>query len=156
MYNNLLNQTKSLLGNERNFLSNSSNFASIVFHLLPNINWAGFYFFDGVKLILGPFQGKTACVNIKIGKGVCGKSFSSEKTIIVADVNKFDGHIACSAESKSEIVVPIFCEQKIVGVFDIDSPILNRFDENDKENLELILKEFEFQTDLSNLDSKIK
>jgi L-methionine (R)-S-oxide reductase len=156
MYNILLNQTKSLLLEESNFITNAGNFASLIFYSLENVNWAGFYIFDGEDLILGPFSGKVACTRIKPSKGVCGVAFSSEQTVVVKDVEKFSGHIACSAESRSEIVIPIFYEKKIVGVFDIDSPILDRFDAKDKNNLEKILREFESQTNLENLELKFK
>jgi len=156
MYNILLKQTKSLLLDESNFITNAANFSSLIFHSLENVNWAGFYLFDGEDLVLGPFSGKMACTRIKLDKGVCGASFSSEKTVVVEDVEKFSGHIACSAESKSEIVIPVFYEKKIVGVFDMDSPVLDRFDDYDKENLEKILREFESRTNLENLELKIK
>jgi len=156
MYNILLKQTKSLLLDESNFITNAANFSSLIFYSLENVNWAGFYFFDGEDLVLGPFSGKTACTRIKSDKGVCGASFSSEQTIVVEDVTKFSGHIACSTESKSEIVIPVFYEKKTIGVFDIDSPVLDRFDRTDKENLEKIVREFESQTNLENLELKIK
>ena len=108
-------------------------------------SWLGFYLLEQNELILGPFQGHPACVHIPIGKGVCGTAVSERRTQIVADVHQFEGHIACDANSKSEIVVPIFKDDKIIGVLDIDAPITDRFDDNDKEHLEAIVKIIEKQ-----------
>jgi GAF domain-containing protein len=114
-----------------------------VLNQLENINWAGFYLVEGDTLYLGPFQGEVACTIIKKGKGVCGTSFEKGETIIVPDVNKFPGHIACSSKSRSEIVTPIFKNNKVVGVIDIDAPIYDRFHEEEKKLLENIAKELE-------------
>lgn len=142
--NYIFEQIKSVLNKDLPLISNLSN-ASAILNQLENINWCGFYLVRDDKLILGPFQGEPACTVIPIGKGVCGTSFKEKRTIIVKDVSKFDGHIACSSKSKSEIVVPIIKENKIVGVIDIDSPILDRFSDQEKALLEEIagfLREF--------------
>ncbi len=120
-------------------MSNLSNVSAILFKQ-ENINWAGFYLVDGDTLYLGPFQGDVACTRIPMGKGVCGTSFLKKETIIVDDVTKFKGHIACSSLSKSEIVVPIIKNNQVKAVIDIDSPVLNRFNKNDKDQLEEISK----------------
>ena len=135
--NILVEQTKSIINEDLPLISNLSN-VSAVLNQLDNINWCGFYLVDGDKLILGPFQGEVACTTIPFGKGVCGASWKEEKTIIVPDVNKFVGHIACSSKSKSEIVTPIKKNNIVVALIDIDSPIYNRFAEEDKLLLEEI------------------
>ena len=135
LYATLANQLRSLLGGERNLIANAANFSSLVYHALPDINWAGFYFRHGDELILGPFQGQPACVRIEVGKGVCGLSVAQLDTIIVPNVHEFPGHIACDAASNAEIVVPVFDGQHCLGVFDLDSPQLGRFDEQDAEGL---------------------
>ena len=137
--NILVEQTKSIINKDLPLISNLSNVSAIL-NQLDNINWCGFYLVDGDKLILGPFQGEVACTTIPFGKGVCGTSWKEENTIIVPDVNKFAGHIACSSKSKSEIVVPIKKNNKVVALIDIDSPIYNRFDNEDK----LLLEEIAF------------
>ena len=137
MIKNIVNQVKSIVDKSLPLISNLSNVSSILFQN-ENINWAGFYLVEGDTLYLGPFQGEVACTRIPKGKGVCGTSFERKETIIVDDVSKFDGHIACSSSSKSEIVTPIIKDDKIVAVIDIDSPILNRFSLEDKEILEAI------------------
>jgi len=131
---------KSLFEDETNFVANASNFTSYVYHQIANLNWVGFYFFDGKELVLGPFQGKPACIRISLGKGVCGSAARSKKTIIVDDVHEFPGHIACDSASNSEIVIPIIIDEKLLGVLDIDSPALNRFSEDDKKLLEEYLQ----------------
>jgi GAF domain-containing protein len=105
---------------------------------MPNINWAGFYLMKGDLLILGPFQGKPVCVSIPLGKGVCGTSMKEKKSLIVDNTHVFPGHITCDSDSRSEIVIPLFKNEKSIGVLDIDSPLLGRFDDNDKSNLEKI------------------
>ena len=129
---------KGLLNKNDNRLSNLSNFTAMLKQTFDKINWVGFYLFDGKKLYLGPFQGKVACTQIELGKGVCGSAASSLRTIIVPDVNKFPGHIACDSDSKSEIVIPLIKNDKLLGVLDIDSASLNEFDETDKKYLEYI------------------
>ena len=133
----LSKQLQSLIDKDLPLISNLSN-ASSVLNQLPNINWCGFYLVSGNRLILGPFQGEVACTIIPFDKGVCGYAYRSKKTIIVDDVNKFDGHIACSTASKSEIVTPIIKDGEVKAVIDIDSPICNRFNENDQKLLEEI------------------
>jgi L-methionine (R)-S-oxide reductase len=129
---------KDLLNKNDNKLSNLSNFTAVLKQTFDKINWVGFYLLDGEKLYLGPFQGKVACTQIELGKGVCGSAASSLKTIIVPDVNKFPGHIVCDSDSKSEIVIPLIKNDKLLGVLDIDSASLNEFDETDKKYLEYI------------------
>ena len=125
-----------LLGNERNMIANLANASALLFNRLPDINWSGFYLLAGDELILGPFQGKPACVRIPVGKGVCGTAFRDRKTDVVDDVHEFPGHIACDAASESEMVIPIIVKGKPVGVMDLDSPIKSRFDELDQRYLE--------------------
>ena len=135
----LLKQIESIIDPSLPLVSNLANVAAILFKM-DNINWAGFYIFNNDELILGPFQGDVACTRIPKGKGVCGTSFERKETIIVDDVNKFVGHIACSSLSKSEIVVPIIKDNKVKAVIDIDSPIFNRFGLKEKEFLEQVSK----------------
>jgi len=132
----LVKQVKSLLRKEDNLITNLSNFTAALKQTFSKISWVGIYLFDGSKLYLGPFQGKVACTEIKIGSGVCGTSAFKKETIIVPDVDKFPGHIACDVESRSEIVVPIFKEDKLFGVLDLDSTDYNSFNETDKKYLE--------------------
>ena len=139
-YRLLVSQVKSLLLREDNLISNLSNFTAAVKDTFEKVSWVGFYLFDGNKLYLGPFQGKVACTNIEIGKGVCGTSALKQETIIVPDVNKFPGHIFCDGNSKSEIVVPLIMNNKLLGVLDLDSHEYNSFKEVDKEYLEEICK----------------
>ena len=116
--------------------ANLANASALLWEHLPNLNWAGFYKMIGEKLVLGPFQGKTACIEIEIGRGVCGTAVAENKTQLVYDVHQFPGHIACDCASNSEIVVPIHINGKIWGVLDIDSPVIGRFSEEDKAGLE--------------------
>jgi len=143
LYATLATQLRSLLAGERNLIANAANFSSLVYHALPDVNWAGFYFRHGNELILGPFQGQPACVRIEVGKGVCGLSVAQLDTIIVPNVHEFPGHIACDAASNAEIVVPVFDGQHCLGVFDLDSPQLGRFDEQDAEGLNELVTIFE-------------
>lgn len=119
-------------------ITNLSNASALIFTSLPDLNWAGFYFMKDGRLILYPFQGKPACTEIEIGEGVCGTAVLKDKTLCIDNVHNFPGHIACDSASNSEIVVPLHYNGKVIGVLDIDSPVLNRFDENDKEGLEKI------------------
>lgn len=135
-YQLLTKQVKSLLDKNDNILSNLSNFTAALNQTFDKISWVGFYLYDGNELYLGPFQGKVACTRIKLGKGVCGTSAEKKQTIIVPDVDKFPGHIACDVESRSEIVVPIIKDDLLYGVLDLDSARLNAFDETDKVYLE--------------------
>lgn len=135
-YKTLQMQLKSLLENETPLIPNLANASSLLSLALPDINWVGFYLLKNKELILGPFQGKPACIRIPVGKGVCGTAVAQAKTQLVPDVHAFPGHIACDSESNSEIVIPIFVNNRIVGVLDIDSPVYNRFDQADREGLE--------------------
>lgn len=135
-YTSMIKQLKSLLADERDWLANLSNTASFLANTLHEINWAGFYLIKENELVLGPFMGKPACVRITIGKGVCGTAAAENKTQVVADVHQFPGHIACDAASRSEIVIPLVVDNKVIGVLDIDSPVLNRFESIDKTYLE--------------------
>ncbi len=136
MYHLLKEQLKALLENERQLIPNLSNASALLNLALKEINWVGFYLINRGELLLGPFQGKPACIHIPIGKGVCGTAVKQDTTQVVADVHSFPGHIACDSASRSEIVVPIRSGGKIVGVLDIDSPITDRFDSEDKKGLE--------------------
>ncbi|MDH5160475.1 GAF domain-containing protein [Heyndrickxia oleronia] len=131
-------QLTALIEDESNMIANLSNAAALLNQFLDRINWVGFYLVEGNELVLGPFQGLPACVRIPFGKGVCGSAVKERKTLRVEDVNQFPGHIACDSASQSEIVVPIIKNNEVIGVLDIDSPEINRFDEVD----EIHLKEF--------------
>lgn len=135
-YAELAEQARGLLHGERDRIANAANFAALVWHALPDINWCGFYFFDGRELVVGPFQGKPACVRIALGKGVCGAAATTRRTQLVEDVNAFDGHIACDSASASEIVVPLYDGERLIGVWDVDSPRLSRFDADDRAGME--------------------
>jgi L-methionine (R)-S-oxide reductase len=134
-YRDLHQQLAALFAGERNGLANSANMCALLYQALPGLNWAGFYFLQGGELVLGPFQGKVACVRIALGRGVCGTAAERRETLIVADVHEFPGHIACDAASRSEIVVPLVEQGRLVGVLDIDSPELARFDAEDRVGL---------------------
>ena len=141
-YAQLAEQARGLLQDEPNRIANAANLASLVFHALPDLNWVGFYFYDGHELVVGPFQGRPACVRIALGKGVCGTAAETQKTQRIADVDAFPGHIPCDSASRSELVVPLFKNDRLVGVFDLDSPILDRFDAEDQAGLEAIADVF--------------
>ena len=136
LYAELAEQAEGLLAGERDRIANAANFASLVYHTLPAINWCGFYFFDGTELVVGPFQGKPACVRIALGKGVCGTAAASRQVQVVADVDAFPGHIPCDSASRSEIVVPLYDGERLIGVWDVDSPKLARFDADDRAGME--------------------
>jgi GAF domain-containing protein len=121
-------------------ISNLANAAALLWEALPEINWAGFYLLEGDILVLGPFQGKTACIEIPVGRGVCGTAVAQKATQLVPNVHRFPGHIACDSASNSEIVIPLIKEERIVGVLDIDSPLRNRFSEADKRGLEMFAR----------------
>ena len=144
-YNLLTKQPQSLIEDEQNLIAILSNTSAILNDNLDQINWVGFYLIENEELILGPFQGHPACVHIAIGKGVCGTAVAEDKTQLVKDVHAFPGHIACDANSKSEIVIPIHVNDEIIGVLDIDAPITDRFTNEDKEGLEVIVKVIEKQ-----------
>lgn len=139
LYKLILVKLEGLLSSESDWLANISNSTALLYTYLSDINWAGFYFMKEGELILGPFQGKTACTRIKSGKGVCGTAVVEMKTQIVPDVHLFQGHIACDSASNSEIVVPIIKDGRVYGVLDIDSPIKSRFDETDAKYLQLFV-----------------
>ncbi|WP_290886949.1 GAF domain-containing protein [Arenimonas sp.] len=141
-YAQLLEQARGLMHGERDRTANAANLSSLVFHALPDLNWVGFYFFDGTELVVGPFQGHPACVRIAIGRGVCGTAAATRETQRVPDVDAFPGHIPCDSASRSELVVPLFQGERLVGVFDLDSPRLDRFDEDDQRGLEAIAQAF--------------
>ncbi len=136
MYKLLLSQMKALLEGEQDITANLANASALLNEALNNINWVGFYLMKNNELLLGPFQGKVACVHISVGKGVCGTAVLENKTQLVDDVHRFPGHIACDSASNSEIVIPLRCNGKVVGVLDIDSPLLGRFDSEDASGLE--------------------
>lgn len=142
LYASIAEQLSSLLDGERDFIANASNLSSLVYHSIPDLNWAGFYFYQNGELILGPFQGKPACVRIKIGMGVCGTAAQLRQTVVVANVHEFPGHIACDSASNSEIVVPVIQDGCLLGVFDVDSPLVGRFDEEDARGLNELIEIF--------------
>ena len=137
-YAELAAQARGLLAGERDRTANAANLSALVFHALAEVNWVGFYFHDGAELVVGPFQGRPACVRIALGRGVCGTAAVLRQTQRVADVDQFPGHIPCDSASRSELVVPLFEGEQLVGVFDIDSPITDRFDADDQAGLETI------------------
>jgi GAF domain-containing protein len=141
-------QARALLQGERDLTANAANLAALLFHTLPDLNWAGFYWLKGGELVLGPFQGKPACVRIALGKGVCGTAAQSQRSIVVPDVDAFPGHIACDSASRSEVVVPVMVAGRVVGVLDLDSPLPQRFDEEDARALESLIEAFVAATDM--------
>jgi GAF domain-containing protein len=145
-YKALLPQVLSVIENEPDFTANTANITSALKYSLKNVIWAGFYFLDKERdeLVLGPFQGKTACTRIKMGKGVCGTAAARRETIVVDDVEAFPGHIYCDSNSKSEIVVPIIIDGRVIGVLDLDSDRTSNFDETDKEHLEMLIKNISY------------
>jgi len=139
-YRELRGQLASQLEGERDGLANTANMTALLYQTLPDLNWAGFYLLQGDQLVLGPFQGKVACVRIALGRGVCGTAAQQRRTLIVPDVHAFPGHIACDAASRSEIVVPLLANQQLLGVLDLDSPLPSRFDQDDAEGLESLVE----------------
>ncbi|ATC94515.1 GAF domain-containing protein [Pseudoalteromonas tunicata] len=145
-YQSLNQQAQGLISGETNVIANMANISALLFMSLEHINWAGFYLVDSdSELVLGPFQGKPACIRIPMGKGVCGTAAALDETQLIADVHQFDGHIACDAASNSEIVIPVHKSGKVVAVLDIDSPQLSRFDLEDQQGLEALIRLFEQQ-----------
>lgn len=142
-YERVTSQLNALLSGEEDLIANLANASALLNQFLPNINWVGFYLFKENELVLGPFQGLPACIRIPVGRGVCGTAFEKEETMLVEDVHAFPGHIACDAASRSEIVIPLSHQGKVIGVLDIDSPELNRFSEEEKVLLEAFVKELE-------------
>jgi L-methionine (R)-S-oxide reductase len=145
-YAQLLAQAEALLHGETDRIANAANLSALVYHALPDLNWVGFYFFDGTELVVGPFQGLPACVRIPLDKGVCGAAARTRTTQRVADVHAFPGHIACDSASRSEVVVPLVVPladgDALVGVFDLDSPVADRFDVEDQAGLEALAAAF--------------
>ncbi|MEU2124563.1 GAF domain-containing protein [Nocardia niwae] len=141
-YRRLAAQAEALVAGETDRIANAANLAALVFHALPDVNWVGFYFYDGRELVVGPFQGKPACVRIALEKGVCGAAARTRETQLVPDVHAFEGHIACDADTRSEIVVPLISNDALIGVLDLDSPQTGRFDETDRAGLEVIAEIF--------------
>ncbi|HEV2213014.1 MAG TPA: GAF domain-containing protein [Gammaproteobacteria bacterium] len=143
LYAELLLQARGLLHDEHDLVANAANFSSLLFHSLPDLNWVGFYFLKDGELLVGPFQGKPACVHIALGKGVCGTAAQTRETQVVPDVNRFPGHIFCDGDSLSELVVPLVKRDgTLLGVLDLDSPRLARFDQEDKQGLEALAQAF--------------
>jgi len=141
-YAQLLEQVRGLMHGEPDRIANAANLSALVYHALPELNWVGFYFFDGKELVVGPFQGHPACVRIALGRGVCGTAAQTRQTQRIADVEDFPGHIPCDAASRSELVVPLYLGDTLVGVFDLDSPVPDRFDGDDQAGLESIANAF--------------
>jgi GAF domain-containing protein len=150
-YADLAARAEALFSDERDWLANFSNLSALLFEDLPRLNWAGFYILKGDELVLGPFQGKTACVRIANGRGVCGAAIQRGESMVVADVHEFAGHIACDAASRAELVVPIIVGGEAVAVLDLDSPALARFDEDDRAGIERVVEILIAATDLSPL-----
>ena len=140
LYDQLAAQLSSLLAGERDLIANAANFAALIFHSLPDLNWAGFYFVKDDELVLGPFQGRPACVRIALGSGVCGTAAAKRATTIVPNVHEFPGHIACDSSSNSEIVLPLIKGERLIGVLDLDSPVKARFNEEDAAGLGTLVR----------------
>ena len=141
-YARLAQELRALLAGESDLIANAANSAALLFEVLPEVNWAGFYFLKAGELLVGPFQGKPACVRIALGKGVCGTAALQRRTLVVPDVHEFPGHIACDAASRAEIVVPVLAGDALLGVLDIDSPRVGRFDAADARGLEALVALF--------------
>ena len=142
MYANLLQQAQGLFYDEKDMIANAANLSSLLFNTLDDVNWAGFYLYKDGELVLGPFQGMPACIRIAMGRGVCGTAAKTQETQLVEDVHAFEGHIACDAASQSEIVVPLVNNGELLGVLDIDSPVIARFDDEDRVGIERLANEF--------------
>jgi L-methionine (R)-S-oxide reductase len=141
-YRELARDLTALLSGERDLIANAANTAALIYEALPDLNWAGLYLYKSGELVLGPFQGKPACVRIPLGKGVCGTAAAARETILVEDVHAFPGHIACDSASNSEIVIPLLRGDELLGVLDLDSPKLRRFGAADRQGLEALAKIF--------------
>lgn len=139
-YEAILKDVRALIEGEPDWIANTANVAAVLFESLKDVNWAGFYFLQGDELVLGPFQGRPACVRIAVGRGVCGTAVSRRETLVVPDVHEFPGHIACDSASNSEVVVPLVRDGRVIGVLDIDSPKTGRFDAEDGRGLEAVAK----------------
>ncbi len=156
LYASLAAQLHSLLQGEHDFIANAANCAALLYHSLPDVNWVGFYLFKEGELVLGPFQGNPACVRIGMGKGVCGTAAQLRQTVVVENVNEFPGHIACDSASNSEIVVPLIKDQRLIGVLDLDSPSIARFDDEDARGLNELAEIFiQAVQGSSSLESKL-
>lgn len=142
-YKLLNQQAQAIIEQESDLIANMANLSALLFNQLPDLNWAGFYILRGDELVLGPFQGQVACVRIPVGKGVCGTAVATGQVQLVKDVHEFDGHIACDSASNSEIVLPLRHNGNIIGVLDIDSPYIGRFDLDDQHGLEQFVSVFE-------------
>jgi L-methionine (R)-S-oxide reductase len=140
VYESLSGALRQLITDQNDFLANISNFAALLFSSLPNLNWAGFYLLRGSDLVLGPFQGKPACSCIAMGDGVCGTAALQRAAVLVPNVHAFPGHIVCDEASQSEMVLPVFKDSRLIGVLDLDSPQLGRFDDTDREQIEALLR----------------
>lgn len=147
MYAELLRQTRGLLDGERDLVANAANLAALIWQIVPDLNWVGFYFMKGGELVLGPFQGKPACVRIAVGKGVCGTAALERRSLLVRDVHEFPGHIACDAASNAELVVPLIKGDRLHGVLDLDSPLVGRFDRRDQAGFEELVSVFTAMTE---------
>jgi len=141
-YEELARDLGALLSGERDLIANAANTAALIYDALPGLNWAGFYLYKSGELVLGPFQGKPACVRIALGRGVCGTAAARRETVVVEDVHAFPGHIACDAASRSELVVPVIAGGQLIGVLDLDSPRLGRFDVDDARGIESLVEVF--------------
>lgn len=142
LYSQIAVQLKALFEGEQDFIANAANLSSVLYNSLPDINWAGFYLLKSHELVLGPFQGRPACVRIEVGKGVCGGAAQLRQTLVVPNVNEFPGHIACDSASNSEIVIPLLTAGHLLGVLDLDSPSLARFDDEDARGLNELVRIF--------------
>lgn len=138
-YTALARQAEALLEGEQDAIANAANLTALLYHSLPQVSWVGFYFLKGHELVVGPFQGKPACVRIALEKGVCGQAAARRETLVVADVSTFPGHIYCDPDARSEIVVPLVKEGNVLGVLDLDAPVKGRFDDEDRRGLEEIV-----------------
>lgn len=139
----MLGQVKAIICDEKDIIANMANISAILFNAFDDVNWAGFYRLIGNELVLGPFQGQVACIRIPVGRGVCGTAVSQQKVQLITDVHQFEGHIACDANSNSEIVIPVYQHGEIIAVLDIDSTTYSRFDEEDKAGLQAIVNALE-------------
>lgn len=148
-YDDLASQARGLFEGERDWLANAANLVGLLFWSLPDLNWAGFYLMRNGELVLGPFQGKPACIRIALGNGVCGTAAAERRSVVVADVHAFPGHIACDAASRSELVVPLLDGDRLIGVLDLDSPLPGRFDDADRAGIETLAALWVAGSDLS-------
>jgi GAF domain-containing protein len=148
LYRSVAQQLEGLLTGERDAIANAANMAALIFNTLPDLNWAGFYMLKDGELVLGPFQGKPACVRIPVGRGVCGTAAESQASVVVPDVHAFPGHIACDSASRSELVVPLVRDGQVLGVLDLDSPSPSRFDEADRVGCEELVRLYLGASDL--------